>query len=46
MIYASENEEFCCEVQTYFGSFFHASFVKKSGRILWIFASKNEAVCC
>jgi len=29
MIYASQNEAVCCEVQTYFGSFLRASFRKK-----------------
>ena len=45
-IYVLKNEAVGCEVQTHFGSFCLARFVKKgSGCIFTIYASKNEVVC-
>jgi len=41
----SKNEAVCREVQTHFGSFRFARFIKSSGSIITIYVSKNEAVC-
>jgi len=45
-IYESNTEAVCCEVETHFGSFVLARFVRKnSGHIFMIYASESEAVC-
>jgi len=43
--FVSKNEAVSCEVQTHFGSFHLAKFIRKSfGRIITIYVSKNGAV--
>jgi len=45
-IFASTNEAVCHEVQTDFGSFLRASYIKKLWAHVLDFSVQNEAVCC